>query len=226
MARGISALLLLLALFFSGGALAEGLDDKGKADAKEATHLFNLGKYEEAAPIYARLALEYPDMVVFLRNLGACNYYLGKPEPALSALRRYLKLREDIKPEDRATVERWIDEMEKLRAARLMPQEPKEPTTSGATSDAEAQPDASAEPPAPPLAPGAPPVAEQTQPAGLQTDVAANTRPAVGRPLYKTWWFWTGTAAAVAAVVTTAILLSRDSAGPCEGRSSACIVTE
>jgi hypothetical protein len=214
MARGIGSLLLFLVLAFSSAALADGLDDKGKADAKEATHLFNLGKYEEAAPIYAKLAVDYPDMVVFLRNLGACNYYLGKPEPALSALRRYLKLREDIKPEDRATVERWIDEMEKLRTARLSPQEP---------SASVAAPAPEPPTPVPPLVAGTPP-REVVQPVGVQTEVATNPAPPVSRPFYKTWWFWTG-AAVAAAAVTTAVLLSRDSAGPCDGRGP-CIVTE
>jgi tetratricopeptide (TPR) repeat protein len=156
MARRIGMLFIVL-LALAGPALATGWDAKGEAEAKEATRLFNLGKYEEAAPIYAKLAVDYPDMVVFLRNLGACNYYMGKPEPALSSLRRYLKLRTDIKPEDKATVERWIDEMEKLRAARLMPEEPETP---GPTLDA------GAAPVLPPAA-SAPPPAE-VKPAGVE----------------------------------------------------------
>jgi tetratricopeptide (TPR) repeat protein len=216
MARRISSLLLFLAFVSSGATLAAGLDDKGKADAREATHLFNLGKYEEAAPIYAKLAVDHPDMAVFLRNLGACNYYLRKPEPALSSLRRYLKLRSDIKPEDRATVERWMDEMEKLRAARSTSQEP---ATSGAA------PHAGAKVPASTLATAAPPLVEPDQPMGLRIDAKSDPAAPASRPFYKTWWFWTG-AAVAAAAVTTAIILSRDSSSPCDGRGAACLVTE
>jgi hypothetical protein len=97
-------------------ALAAGLDKKGEADAKDATRLFKQGLYQEAAPIYARLSVDYPDMEVFERNLGACYYHLRQPEPALSNLRHYLGRKKNIGAEDKATVERWIDDMEKLRA--------------------------------------------------------------------------------------------------------------
>jgi len=202
-------LLLLIALVAGGAALAAGLDAQGEADAKEATRLFNLGKYEEAAPIYAKLAVDYPDMVVFLRNLGACNYYLNRPEPALSSLRRYLKQRTDIKPGDQATVERWIDEMEKLRAARLRPEEPK--------------------PSAPVLDAGtAPvlPVAKSDPPPGVDVQTGPVQVDEVRRPFYKKWWFWTGAAAVAAGVLTTAIILSRGSSSLCDGRGPDCIVGE
>jgi len=52
---------------------------------------------------------------VFTRNLGACYYYLHRPDPALSNLREYLKRKADITAEDRAEVEGWIAEMEKLQ---------------------------------------------------------------------------------------------------------------
>jgi hypothetical protein len=62
-------------------------------------------------------------MLVFERNLGACFYYLRKPEPAISNLRHYLLRKKDIAPDDKQVVERWIAEMERLReqesAARL-----------------------------------------------------------------------------------------------------------
>ena len=97
-------------------ALAAGLDAKGEATAKEASGLYRQGLYEDAAKLFAKLVVDYPDMLIFERSLGACFYYLHKPEPALSNLRNYLVHRKDIPADDKAVVDRWIDEMEKLRA--------------------------------------------------------------------------------------------------------------
>jgi hypothetical protein len=98
-------------------ALAAGLDAQGKATLKEATALYKQGQYEEAAKLITRLAVDHPEMASLQRNLGACYYYLRRPEPALSNLRGYLaQKKNDITAEDKAEVERWIDEMEKLRA--------------------------------------------------------------------------------------------------------------
>jgi hypothetical protein len=97
-------------------ALAAGLDAKGETTAKEASGLYRQGLYEDAAKLFAKLVVDYPDMLIFERSLGACFYYLRKPEPALSNLRNYLVHRKDIPADDKAVVDRWIDEMEKLRA--------------------------------------------------------------------------------------------------------------
>jgi formylglycine-generating enzyme required for sulfatase activity len=98
------------------GAFAAGLDPSGEATAKEASGLYRQGLYEDAAKLFARLVVDYPDMLIFERSLGACFYYLRKPEPALSNLRNYLVHRKDIPTDDKVVVDRWIDEMEKLRA--------------------------------------------------------------------------------------------------------------
>ena len=47
-------------------------------------------------------------------------------------------------------------------------------------------------------------------------------RPNEVRPVYKTWWFWTGAAAVVVAGTVTAILLAGRSSSPCDGASLAC----
>ena len=97
--------------------LAAGLDDKGKSTLKDATRLYKQGHYEEAAKLLTELAVDHPEMANLQRNLGASYYYLRRPEPALSNLRSYLASKKnDITPDDKAEVERWIDEMEKLRA--------------------------------------------------------------------------------------------------------------
>ena len=65
--------------------------------------------------VFLQLSVDNPDMPVFVRNLGACFYYLRRPDPALSNLREYLHKKKDIAPDDRSEVEGWIAEMDKLR---------------------------------------------------------------------------------------------------------------
>jgi hypothetical protein len=197
-------------------ALAAGLDKKGEADAKEATRLFKQGLYEKAAPIYAKLSVDYPDMVVFERNLGACYYHLRKPEPAVSNLQRYLGHKKNIEAQDKATVDRWIDEMEKLRAqdeveklraqneadaVKLKPQ----PSLTQAEQPPETK---TAESLGPDLA--RKPNDTENKPSGL--DLSDKSRESdtteTGSPFYKKWWFWTGVGAVVAAGVVTAVALS------------------
>ena len=228
-----------------GIALAAGLDEKGEADAKQAPRLYKQGQYQEAAEIFARLSVDYPDMPIFDRNLGACFYHLRKPEPALSNLRRYLSRRQDIAPDDKAVVDRWIDEMEQLRAqnaaasappalppALPAPQPPPAeiPASPAATEPPLAPPAPSprAAEPAPAAAASIPPFlapSEAPKPAGV--DLATSPAPAdsteVGRPYYKTWWFWTGAAVVVVAGAVTAIYFATRSQDPCSGASLACM---
>ena len=96
-------------------ALAAELDKRGKSDAKEAMRFYKEGNYEDAAKLFVRLSIGYPDMLVFVRNLGACYYYMRRYEPALSNLRDYLHRKTDIDATDRAEVSGWVGEMERLR---------------------------------------------------------------------------------------------------------------
>jgi len=178
LALGLTALAATLPRAESA-ALAAGLDAAGEATAQEATRLYRQGLYEEAAQLFAKLVAGYPDMPIFERNLGACFYYLRRPEPALSNLRNYLAHRRDIPPDDKAVVDRWIDEMERLRAQNAA---------------------AAAVALAPPLAPAL----------DLSAQPAASQSLATTKPIYQTWWFWTGAAVVVAGAVTAAILLSGD----------------
>ena len=228
-----------------GIALAAGLDEKGEADAKQATRLYKQGQYQEAAEIFARLSVDYPDMPIFDRNLGACFYHLRKPEPALSNLRRYLSRRQDIAPDDKAVVDRWIDEMEQLRAQNAAASAPPAlPPALPAPQPPPAEIPASPAATEPPLAPPAPSPraaepaqaaaasippflapSEAPKPAGV--DLATSPAPAdsteVGRPYYKTWWFWTGAAVVVVAGAVTAIYFATRSQDPCSGASLACM---
>jgi tetratricopeptide (TPR) repeat protein len=98
-----------------GRAQAAGLTAKDNARAKQARQLFKEGQYEDAAKIFSSLSIDYPDKLAFTRNLGACYYYLRRPDPALSNLREYLRRSQDTTADDRAEVEGWMAEMEKLR---------------------------------------------------------------------------------------------------------------
>jgi cell division septation protein DedD len=211
-------LLIVTMLALAANARAEGLDAKGDATAKEATSLYKQGSYEEAAKLFAQLSVDYPDMTIFERNAGACFYYLHRPEPALSNLRNYLNHTPNIEPDDKAVVDRWIAEMEKLQAEKA-----------AASAQPAAPPPAPVPVPVPTPAPemAAPsPAAPSATPGAL--DVAAKPEPAPqpqseASPFYKTWWFWTGVGVVVAGAATTVILLSgRSSAGVCDGASVPC----
>lgn len=130
----------------SSSASAAELDKKSKADAKEAMLLYKEGHYEDAAKIFVNLSVGHPDMLVFVRNLGACYYYLRRNEPALSNLRDYVHRKKDITADDRAEVEGWIGELERFRGQVSAPPVP--PPVASVPASA-----APVEAPAVPLAP-------------------------------------------------------------------------
>ena len=102
-------------------AAAAEMDRNAKADAKTAMRFYKEGNYEDAAKIFIRLSIAYPDMLVFVRNLGACYYYMRRYEPALSNLRDYEHRKKDMAADDRAEVAGWIGEMERLRDQAAAP---------------------------------------------------------------------------------------------------------
>jgi hypothetical protein len=237
MASGLGWLVLLATISVGGLRVGEGntrvvFDKKGESEAKQATHLFRQGLYEEAATIYARLLVDYPNMVIFQRNLGACYYYLNRPEPALSNLRQYLSRRRDIAPDDRSVVDGWIQEMEKLRADNQST--PTEATSAKAEAG---EPDTPIPEPVESAAPGGPTPAlaaptpaaagPSVVPVGADLKVHSSPRPAhAPQRFYRKWWFWAGSGAVVVTAVITAILLSRNSRGVCDGRINACMGVE
>jgi hypothetical protein len=210
-------------------ALAAGLDERGEAQAKEASQFYKQGHYEEAASIFAKLSVEYPDMAIFDRNLGACFYYLRKPDPALSNLRRYLSRKKNIGPDDKTVVDRWIDEMEKLRARvagpEVAPAAPKEsiaqPTVSlpaRASGASETTPSLLPQPLVPSGVPARPAAGVDLSGSAASGESVPNSR-----RFYKTWWFWTSAAAVVVAGTVTAILLAGRSDGPCDNAGHWCV---
>jgi hypothetical protein len=146
----------------TGSASAAELDKKSKAEVKEAMGLYKAGRYEEAAKILVNLSVAYPDLLIFVRNLGACYYYLRQVDPALSNLREYLARGKDITADDRAQVEGWIGELEHLRSqVAAPPASAVVPSVSAATSPATASvqssPQLPATAPVAASAPGVPP---------------------------------------------------------------------
>ena len=223
-----------------GFAQEGAMDTRGEAEARKALRLYKQGSYEDAALLFAKLSVDYPTMPIFERNVGACFYYLKKPEPALSNLRNYLNHKKDIAPDDKAVVDRWIAEMEQLRSqATGMPVQA--PSLVGPAPPAQ-MPVAPAEPaPVAPVAPAQPPfgaplpspVVESPPPAtavypAYPTPVPAAALPPAAldltaqpqheaprrvRPFYATWWFWTGTGIVAAGAATAIILLYSSKSG-------------
>jgi tetratricopeptide (TPR) repeat protein len=190
----------------------EDIAAKDEAEAKEALRLYKEGRYEEAAKLFAKLSVDYPNMPIFERNVGACFYYLKKPGPALSNLRNYLNHKQDIADDDKAVVDRWIAEMEKLRQQEEAPAKP--PT------QAPAQPVPTVTT-VPKLTPS------PTAPVSASLNVSApNEREKVreqSRPFYETWWFWTGTVAVIGGGVTAYLLAThRGTQNACNGASISC----
>lgn len=231
---------------FQPCASAAEMDRQGEAEAKEALRLYRQGRYEEAAKLFAKLSVDYPDMPVFAFNVGACFYYLRKPEPALSNLRHYLGRKKDLAPEEKASVERWIEEMEQLRtqnAAPLPPAFPPAPSAPAAPTSAPSLPSAEALPAPPPSPVAVPPPAVVPFPAPLPA-AASPPLPTFGEgppaavaltslppaadsttadaPFYSRWWFWTAVGVVVAASVTTYVIATRATENACQGGSIPC----
>jgi hypothetical protein len=151
----LAAFTVALPLAATPAAAAE-MDKNAKSDAKLAMRFYKEGNYEDAAKIFVRLSVAYPDMLVFVRNLGACYYYMRRYEPALSNLRDYEHRKKDMEPDDRAEVAGWIGELERMRDQALVA----------------AAPPAAAVPAVPPVAPPAAvtaPTAPVPAPAGPET---------------------------------------------------------
>ena len=105
----------------SSSAMAADLTEQETADGTAALQMYKEGRYEDAAKIFVALSVSHSDRLVFIRNTGACYYYLRRIEPALSSLREYLLRKTDITPEDRSEVQRWVAELEQLRQATTAP---------------------------------------------------------------------------------------------------------
>jgi len=164
-----------------GSAMAAALTAKDNARAKQAKQLFRQGQYDAAAEIFSSLSSDYPDRLVFTRNLGACYYYLRRADPALSNLRDYLRRSQDIAPDDRAEVEGWMAEMEKLRSQSAATATARPPATVTGVAAVPPGP-VSGEPPIGAAVPSAPAAQLMVQPPVMPTPFPAGTTEAQSPP--------------------------------------------
>jgi hypothetical protein len=144
----------------------------------EARDLFLSGRYAAALTIYAQLYAEthHP---TYLRNIGRCHQMLREPDPAIASFRGYLRDAPALAPSERAEIEGYLTEMERLKLT------------------------------SPPASGGSPPGPTGGSPAGAPATAAApapSTEPAgPGAPITRRWWFWTGIGALAVAGIITAV---------------------
>jgi hypothetical protein len=180
----------------------------------QAREDFAAGRYAEALELFAKLYAETPDPI-YLHNIGRCHQKMREPDKAIDAFRDYLAKSKKISRDERATIEGYIAEMEKLRqeqAARTAPP-PAALSTAPTAAPALAQtaPTSTVDINAAPA---------PSSPSGTSLiSVEPTTSPEKETPVYTRWWFWTGVGALVAAGVATALVLSSGTNRP------ACMVT-
>jgi tetratricopeptide (TPR) repeat protein len=110
----------LLVCFLAAGARANAnaAGDKREVDARAD---FAAGRYQEAIELFAQLYGETTDPV-YLRNIGRCHQQLRQPQQAIDAFRTYLaRAKKKISPEERAEIDGYIAEMERLQGAESAP---------------------------------------------------------------------------------------------------------
>jgi hypothetical protein len=193
---------------------------KEETRATEARKDCLSGKYELGITILAELFAETKQST-YVYNQARCYEQNGRPADAINRFREYLRIEKNISPGDKAEVDRHIaecqdvrSEQEKQVAAASAPV----PALSASPAHASAPSFPATDPSLAARALPAPGALDLTaKPGPLPTDV-----PGERRPFYATWWFWTGTAAVVAAGTVTAILIAGHSSGPCDGASLTC----
>ncbi len=200
----------LVALVMSTGApsVRAGNEPEDAKHAAKARFMagqkhYNLNEFPEALREFKEAYRLYSDPV-FLFNLGQCERQLGHAEEAIRFYRNYL--REQPKAQNRAEVQRRIDELETALKAKQA--EAEKAVVPAAPAEA------AAPPPSPPPIPSAPapaevpvgaaplpsPEAPPANPAEAAPTVSridlttAPTPPAEPVPVYKRWWVWTAAA--------------------------------
>jgi hypothetical protein len=158
------------------------------------------GNVDSGVRLLAELFTESKD-ATHIFNQARCYEQNSRPAEAIQSFKEYLRVAKSPSEEETTEVNRHIAECRAMQAEQDKPQKPvpppvtQEPSTSAAT------------------------------PAGvdLSAKPAAGDVGSAATPMYKTWWFWTGVGAVVAAGTVTAILLARGSDGPCDGASLSCM---
>ncbi len=193
----LAATTLAATLVPAHDAFAAKRADKHEIDARQA---FAAGRYQEALNLYAEL---YADKVhpTYLRNIGRCYQNLKQPEKAINAFRDYLRQAKGVNDAERAEVEGYIAEMEKLQAQQEEAARPPQPVV---------------QPQPQPTGPTSP--TPQPQPADntLVTQPLPPPPPPEPKPFYKKAWFW----GVVGAVVVVGVAGGLYAGGVFDSKSS------
>ena len=187
------------------GEAGKGVDP-AKAAAlahfETAKRLYDVREYGKALEEYKAAYVAKPDPA-FLFNIAQCHRKLGQNEQALDFFQQFLKKSPADAP-NRSQVAARIADLQAEAQAKADQAPPAKP---------ELAPLPSAPTPLPAPAPPLPPVAAPLPaplPAGTDLSPFVQETPAAeAKPIYGTWWFWTGVGAVVVAgAATTAYLLS------------------
>ena len=226
-AGAIAFTLLCLPL---SGALAGTQENLARDQVKQAAAAYNLGNFDEAAKHYEEAYRLVPDPIL-LFNIAQSYRFGGKPDKALNAYRAFLRTSDSEAP-NREVAEKHIAEIKRHQ------EENKGSEPSATASALPSNTSVASPPPVPPQ--GVPPqgvlppagtaaispqnlAAQQADPADSSTSAQSSSAPQeIGRPFYKTWWFWTAVGGAVVAGTVTAFLVGRGSKNGCSGEPLTC----
>jgi tetratricopeptide (TPR) repeat protein len=204
-----------------------------RKELRQGNTAYNIGQWDEAAAHFQegyRLVQE-PS---FHFNLAQSYRMAGKLERAMQSYQAFLRTAPARAP-NRGLAERFVEELRRRtgektdQPAALTPPPPGSQVAPAAVGDG-SRPTAS---PTAPIAVVYGPTPSRndtltTNPAataGLTAPAPATStnESASARPFYKTWWFWTGAAAVVAAGTVTAFVLAYRSNDRCSGASLTCV---
>jgi tetratricopeptide (TPR) repeat protein len=194
--RRASLLAALLATVIVGAdfharALATDNRDQALSHFQQGRKLYQVAEYRAAMAEFKAAFLLREDPV-FLYNIALCHRQLGEARDAVVFYRRYLAA--DPNAENRAQVEKQIHDLELQPAASL----PASTTVSTAKHD---------------VTPPASLSRARQVPGTVPGFVSTSPAPEPATPSRARWWLW-GAAVAVAGIVTTAVVLTRERANP------------
>jgi hypothetical protein len=207
----------------------EGDKVAARAHYETATWMYEVREYAEALKEYKAAYIAKADPA-FLFNIGQCYRKMDKNAEALDFFQQYLKKAPPDDP-NRAQVEARIRNIQAGLNSDYDPFAKPEAVKTALPPVVEVRPVSAPgpislpEPAQQPSARSSLPVQQQTaptsvptpsagQPAGVDLAVSAPAKEdQVSKPIYGTWWFWTGVGAVVVAGTVTAIALSSRGGG-------------
>jgi hypothetical protein len=114
---------LLIAAVLLAAPVARGAGKSREQREAEARKACAAGRVEAGIEILAELLTEYSHPN-YIYNQARCYQQNGRPEPAISRFKEYLRAAADATPDERARVERFIKELEAEVQAAAPPAPP------------------------------------------------------------------------------------------------------